>query len=424
MAPVGQQDSLCVTGKAPSRTQANQSVSQSRAADRNDIAVVVHAQAILAYRRRRGCLAVRHPNVSTGMLGGTQMNPRERRPLSFELSSRSTGQISAYRAPVHKTITITAMSRPPLLKALLDSLTGNDLGGLDDPRIDRARLRHLRHDRYLPVHPGRSHPRDNRQQRNSRDRGSSPSTCLIGRSLAAPLLICIWRRTCWSRRTPRHSHRGMPKTTNPAGYALTCWRRPVVRLRCLSDPRFPNELFLARTFNSLGFAARREEWCDLIEPVWFGGTEPLLAGGWAANWGTRGVGGWDWSIYALLANRKDLFSVQPALARATHTGKTGTHATPEFHDKAFLDIEICQQAVGSYRLVDIARSRPASALAGLCAGGDDGTSAATGEKGQSDRWAVARLMGQRRVESHDALSRANVQPKAKTAERRTPANKP
>ena len=139
----------------------------------------------------------------------------------------------------------------------------------------------------------------------------------------------------------------------PGWLCLNLLAVPCGSAAVLSDPRFPNELFLARTFNSLGFAVRREEWYGLLEPVWFGGKEPLVAGGWAANWGTRGVGGWDWSIYALLAYRKDLFSVQPALARASHMGKTGTHATPEFHDKAFRDIKISQQTGGSYCLVDI-----------------------------------------------------------------------
>ena len=208
----------------------------------------------------------------------------------------------------------------------------------------------------------------------------------------------------------------------PGWLCLNLLAAPCGSAAVLSDPRLPNELFLARTFNSLGFAARREEWCGLIEPVWFGGNEPLVAGGWAANWGTKGVGGWDWSIYALLANRKDLFSVQPAFARATHTGKTGTHVTPEFHDKAFLDIEICQQAVGSYRLVDIGDlGRQARSLAYAH---EEMTELRRQleKRARVTGGAVARLIGQRRVESRGVLSQAITQPETNTSGRRSRAN--
>jgi hypothetical protein len=120
----------------------------------------------------------------------------------------------------------------------------------------------------------------------------------------------------------------------------------------LSDSRFPDELFLARTFNSLGFAVRREEWQSLMAPNWFGAGLPELAGGGAANWRTS-ASGWDWALYGLLASRTDLFSVQPVFARATHTGATGTHVTPEFQNKAFGDLQINTQLHEAFALVDI-----------------------------------------------------------------------
>ena len=169
----------------------------------------------------------------------------------------------------------------------------------------------------------------------------------------------------------------------PGWLCLNLLAAPCGSAAVLSDPRFPSELFLARTFNSLGFAARREEWCDLIEPVWFGGNEPLFAGGSVANWGTKGAGGWDWSIYALLAKRKDLFSVQPALARATHTGRAGAHLRLNFTTRLSSTLRFASR-LSDRTAWSIRRSRSAGAFAGLCAGGNDGTSAEIGEKGQSD----------------------------------------
>jgi glycosyltransferase involved in cell wall biosynthesis len=186
----------------------------------------------------------------------------------------------------------------------------------------------------------------------------------------------------------------------------------------LSDPQTPNELFLARTFNSLGFVARRQEWYDLIEPMWFGGNDPRVAGGWTANWGTKGVGGWDWSIYALLAHRTDLFAVQPALARAVHTGKTGTYAKPEFHQRAFQGIDICQTTGHSYRLVDIRDlSRPARSLA--YAHEELTTLRLQLEKtSRVAGGAMARLVGQRQAErhrAHHAIANANWKPERQSS---------
>ena len=248
--------------------------------------------------------------------------------------------------PVQKTITITAMDRPLLLKALLQSLVRNELDGWrilvsiesspatsDMMNICQSTLAGHAHE--ISVNDGilgvEAHP--HRLLNRAFAGGSALNLYLEEDLLISPdaTALALW----------------YAEHHQPGWLCLNLLAVPCGSAAVLSDPRFPNELFLARTFNSLGFAVRREEWYGLLEPVWFGGKEPLVAGGWAANWGTRGVGGWDWSIYALLAYRKDLFSVQPALACASHMGKTGTHATPEFHDKAFRDIKISQQTGGA-----------------------------------------------------------------------------
>ena len=84
----------------------------------------------------------------------------------------------------------------------------------------------------------------------------------------------------------------------PGWLCLNLLAGPCGSAAFLSDPRFPGQLFLAHTFNSLGFAMRGQEWHDLIEPGWFGGSGPQVAGGSSANWRTQGVGGWDWAISA------------------------------------------------------------------------------------------------------------------------------
>jgi hypothetical protein len=45
---------------------------------------------------------------------------------------------------------------------------------------------------------------------------------------------------------------------------------------------------------------------------------------------------WDWQIYALMLDEPRLRTLQPALARAIHTGRlAGEYCTPQFHDQAF-----------------------------------------------------------------------------------------
>src|SRR5260370_29736666 len=48
------------------------------------------------------------------------------------------------------------------------------------------------------------------------------------------------------------------------------------------------------------------------------------------------TGGWDWQSYARMLDEPRLRTLQPALARAIHTGRlAGEYCTPQFHDQAF-----------------------------------------------------------------------------------------
>ena len=121
----------------------------------------------------------------------------------------------------------------------------------------------------------------------------------------------------------------------------------------ISDRRYPDILFTSKTFNSLGFAAKRNEWDSHLRPVWL--AEELIY-----DWRAQRVHGWDWSVYLRLIRTECLYSVQPVTARATHTGRHGgVYCTPEFHDAAFTGMDLADSESRSYRLVATA-SLPAT----------------------------------------------------------------
>jgi len=119
----------------------------------------------------------------------------------------------------------------------------------------------------------------------------------------------------------------------------------------LSNAEYPDLLFKARTFNSIGFAMRRAEWEAYGRAAWRSdgpSRSPIIHANWRYNWG------WDWSLYGLVAANPALWTIQPALARATHTGREdGTYASPEFHDAAFGKLSINDLKHLDYRLTDV-----------------------------------------------------------------------
>jgi hypothetical protein len=116
----------------------------------------------------------------------------------------------------------------------------------------------------------------------------------------------------------------------------------------LSNPDYPDLLFAGHTFNSLGFAVRREDWERYMRGAWI--TEPAHV----ARFDGAKTGGWDWSVYSLLMGNPRLRTLQPVLARSTHNGRlAGEHCTPQFHDAAFAGLPIYDGDAGMrrYRVV-------------------------------------------------------------------------
>ena len=107
-------------------------------------------------------------------------------------------------------------------------------------------------------------------------------------------------------------------------------------------------LFRSKAFNSIGFAVRAAEWRETMRPAWLRDQTALSVPGLEIP-----PRGWDWSVYALVAEDPDLVTIQPALARATHTGREGgTWCLLDFHDRAFGDLQICDRVGADYRVVE------------------------------------------------------------------------
>lgn len=105
----------------------------------------------------------------------------------------------------------------------------------------------------------------------------------------------------------------------------------------ISDRNYPEILFAGKSFNSLGFAIRRAEWTQHVRPAWFADRPVYTLEGEKTH-------GWDWSVYRMLVATPGLYSLQPAAARATHTGRHGVNVRPHWHDSAFADLELAEGA--------------------------------------------------------------------------------
>lgn len=116
----------------------------------------------------------------------------------------------------------------------------------------------------------------------------------------------------------------------------------------LSNPAFPDTLFEARAFNSIGFALRRQEWEAHVRPAW--PLKPVARREYFRGW--RYAWGWDWAVYGALLSEPDLVAVQPAFARANHNGPVGENTTSDFHHKAFVGLPLHDERIAGYRLVD------------------------------------------------------------------------
>jgi hypothetical protein len=118
----------------------------------------------------------------------------------------------------------------------------------------------------------------------------------------------------------------------------------------ISDPNYPDLLFPSKSFNSLGFALRRNEWQRHFRDVW------LYDHPQAKTLEGQPMVGWDWAVYHHLLVTEGLYGLQVAAARATHTGReAGVYCTPEWHDLAFGGLKLAEgsRATRNYQVVSI-----------------------------------------------------------------------
>ncbi|MDX6805206.1 hypothetical protein [Terrihabitans rhizophilus] len=231
---------------------------------------------------------------------------------------------------MNRTITITAMHRPHLLWEMLQSLVANELDGWTihvgvEPSSAAGEIVQICesmlgaradvrvNDRVLGIS---GNPYE--VQRRAFASGSQVNLYLEEDLLVASdaTQLALWYA---------ENHR-------PNWLCLNLLATVCGSTGSLSEPNCPSLLFENRTFNSIGFALRHQEWQRYIEPVWERTLTPRRLKGradWRVDWG------WDWGILALMAEQRQLASVQPVLARATHNGPEGTYCRTAFHEEAF-----------------------------------------------------------------------------------------
>jgi hypothetical protein len=250
------------------------------------------------------------------------------------------------RARPMKTITITGYRRPHLFRDLLQSLAANDLAGWTifvrlEPSPAVAEFIAIANetlpgqDCRVTVNPERLGVRRNpcALLEEVFAAGSAINLYLEEDMVVAPDAIALAE---WFAAHHRSDWLCLSLLAGGCG-----GRGPI------SYAAYPDLLFLARTFNSLGFVATREAWRTHFAPNWM--VDPP---------GARHVAGWDWSIHFHLVRHPHLRTVQPALARANHTGRDdGEHCSAEFHDLAFSELPIAGLPAGSheYRLTPLER---------------------------------------------------------------------
>jgi hypothetical protein len=246
------------------------------------------------------------------------------------------------------TITVTGKDRPGLFRDMLASLRANDLAGwriviaIDGDRVQE----------FAEIARTELHGIDYELSGNGTVLGIRLNPFrLLSRVFAEGSVLNLYleedflvspdatRLALWYHRHHRLGWACLNMVSGPCGSA-----------GLLSNPAYPDVLFEARTFNSLGFVVRRAEWFAVFKPVWMEPDRPP-AGRAVAAWRTHW--GWDWSVYGAIADG-DLVALQPALARVTHTGAKGTFTKPGFQERAFGGMEINHAVDVDYRVVDAA----------------------------------------------------------------------
>lgn len=231
-------------------------------------------------------------------------------------------------------ITITGYRRPELFKALLETVLTNDLAGwsinIQLEPSDREAAFHAIADELLQGIP-------HSIVTNDRVLGIRENPYhLLERTFAAGAKLVLYleedlligqdatRLACWYARNHRPEWMMLSLLSGGCGSA-----------GFISDPRHSNLLFPGKCFNSLGFACRAEEWAAHLRDAWM--TDLPVN----RDFNGEPAPGWDWAIYHHLIRSPDLYSLQPAAARANHNGRYGgVHCDAAWHDLAFEGLEL------------------------------------------------------------------------------------
>ncbi len=235
-----------------------------------------------------------------------------------------------------RAITITGWHRPELFRALLKSLAANDLRGWQifvqlEPSefLDEFRAAAAESLSEVPlsitVNAQRLGIRENPYSLLSRvfDDGADLVLYLEEDLLLAPDATALAR---WF--ADNHRSEWMCLSLLSGG----CGSKGFI-----SDRTHPEILFTGKSFNSLGFAVLHNEWERHLRSAWLADEPTYDCHG-------RAGCGWDWSVYLRLITTPGLYTLQPAAARATHSGRIGTYCKPEFHDAAFTGLDLAEGA--------------------------------------------------------------------------------
>ena len=204
-----------------------------------------------------------------------------------------------------RSITVTAMRRPELFRQLLESLVANDLAGWQviirvEPSERSGEFAAIAEDVLASIEYDLSV--------NQRVRGITLNPFLtIEEAFAAGSRLNLYLEedlliapdatalALWYEREHK-----------PTWLCLSLLAGPCGSTGFLSNERHPGLLFAARTFNSIGFVIRREEWYAHARAAWIGDQRRRpreIHANWRYNWG------WDWSLYGLVGANPTLRSI-------------------------------------------------------------------------------------------------------------------
>lgn len=97
----------------------------------------------------------------------------------------------------------------------------------------------------------------------------------------------------------------------------------------------PRDIVKTKQFNSYGFVLTSSQWLTYFKPYWFDYSHGFT------NKDGNPMLGWDWAVFKHnLKEDRNLFVLQPVLARANHIGREGIFCKPEFYEKTFANLQI------------------------------------------------------------------------------------